>query len=158
MNKIDKVKAWAFEAHKNQKYGDNPYTFHLEMVVNNLKRITNDEDVIVAGWLHDSVEDTYLNVEDIRKEFGEKVAELVFAVTGVGNNRKERLLDVLSKIPNVSGSELIKLADRLSNVSSSINEGKTSLTKMYKKEHDEIKVVFPDNILKKELDTLMNNF
>src|SRR5690606_11818693 len=98
-----------------------------------------------------------VSIENIRDLFGERVANFVWAVTGIGKNRKERMANILEKIPTVQGSNLLKLADRLSNVSSTIKTDNHGLFKMYQKEHDVMKTIFPvDNILFKELENLMN--
>jgi (p)ppGpp synthase/HD superfamily hydrolase len=70
------------EKHKNQKYGSEPYSVHLEAVVENLKQHgVYDEEVIAAAWLHDSIEDQDVTYEDIDRAFGRRVADLVHAVT-----------------------------------------------------------------------------
>lgn len=54
-----------------------PYVVHPFAVAMILDRMGFDEDVVVAGLLHDAVEDTEATLEDVRAEFGAKVAELV---------------------------------------------------------------------------------
>ncbi len=56
--------AWAQEFHRNQKYGNEPYTKHLEDVIAVLKRFgIKSSCVLVEAWLHDAVEDTPLTIE-----------------------------------------------------------------------------------------------
>lgn len=95
----------------------------------------NTEDLIIAAILHDTVEDTDLTVADIRSQFGWTVADIVFAVTDApAKNRKWRKALTYWKIRNQAGAELIKLADRLHNVTrSKPNEGKYFA--MYQEEH-----------------------
>ena len=67
------------EAHKGQyRKGTNvPYISHLVNVMKILCEIGCSEEVIVAGILHDVLEDTDISIEQVEKEFGQGVAELV---------------------------------------------------------------------------------
>lgn len=85
------AKEFAEFHHRNQLYGGNPYPYHLEWVYDTLVFFEQTDSAILdASWLHDVVEDTDVTIEDIEKEFGAEVAEYVWAVTGIGNNRLER--------------------------------------------------------------------
>ena len=66
------------EAHSNQlrKSGD-PFITHPLEVAKILTSIKLDADSIVAGLLHDTLEDTNLNIEEINKNFGNQIVELV---------------------------------------------------------------------------------
>jgi (p)ppGpp synthase/HD superfamily hydrolase len=93
MDRVTRAKYYAELAHSGQTYNDEvPYSVHLGQVVDVLRRFgVSDDDIYCAAWLHDSIEDTRVSYNDIRDRFGEKVAELVFAVTNErGRNRKER--------------------------------------------------------------------
>jgi (p)ppGpp synthase/HD superfamily hydrolase len=70
------VAAWA---HRNQvrKGTDIPYIAHPLAVGLMLARAGCSDEVVTAGILHDTVEDTALTVDDLRREFGEKVASIV---------------------------------------------------------------------------------
>ena len=119
----------ATEAHKNQlrKTGE-PYIIHPLAVKKILEEWKMDEDTIIAGILHDTVEDTDLKLEDIKKEFGESVAFLVDGVTKLGQVRKN-MNDLDTYLPETrdnflrlmiaTGNDIrvliIKLADRLHN-------------------------------------------
>lgn len=152
------AKCLAIEAHAYQMYGDLPYRRHLEDVVSTLYEVTDQEEILAAGWLHDAIEDTELSLETIRNRTSVYVGDLVWAVTGVGKNRKERLADVMVKIPRVPGAALLKLADRYSNVRANVKEGNSGLFSMYKKEWPLISRVLPDPEtceLRRRLDTLM---
>jgi len=134
------AKEFAIAAHGEQKYGDLPYSYHLEKVAEALERFGyNDPELISAAWLHDVVEDTDTTIEEVRKEFGDRVAELVFAVTNEpGINRKERHSKTYIKIKKLSDAIVLKLADRIANTESSI-ETKSKLLGMYKKEFPHFK-------------------
>ena len=76
---------FAAEAHKDQKRkSGEPYIIHPLWVGIILADLEMDKETIVAGMLHDTVEDTEMTVEDITREFGEEVALLVDGVTKLG--------------------------------------------------------------------------
>jgi (p)ppGpp synthase/HD superfamily hydrolase len=134
VSRINKARAFAAEAHKDTRYGDLPFTYHLDAVVKNMGETT--EDGIVAARLHDVVEDTPVTLHDIREAFGGNVARLVDCVTDEpGKNRKERKAGMYKKL--AAGPPLarrVKLADRIANMEASI-EGDLAL--MYIKEFPE---------------------
>lgn len=121
-----RAKEFATKAHESQfrKYNNQPYITHPERVVCAISGHTLYEDVLVAAWLHDVVEDTNISLETIRQEFGENVAKIVNELTNVYTkenypnlNRKERKkleLERLSKISNEA--KLIKTFDRIDNL------------------------------------------
>ena len=145
-----RAKALAVEAHKDQKYGIHPYVVHLADVVSRVKTITQNPEIIAAAWLHDTVEDTGVSIDQIRQYFGDNVANMVWAVTGQGSNRKEKMANAIAKIAQTPGSELVKSADRLSNVSSSLANNPKKL-QMYKDEHKALSTVLGNNALAIEL-------
>ena len=152
---VDRARLVARAAHKGQKYGEQPYTIHLEDVVRRVKQITTDPEVIAAAWLHDSVEDSPLvTIDDIRKMFGSRVADLVWAVTNQGDDRAAKIASVIEKIPKTPGAELVKSADRLSNASASKAEKKMSLYIMYRDEQALLGPVLGNNALVHELNKL----
>ena len=79
---IEKAYKVASEAHKNQfrKSGE-PYIIHPLNVAIILADLKLDKETIVAGILHDVVEDTVMTEDDLRREFGDDVALLVDGVT-----------------------------------------------------------------------------
>jgi len=120
MNRERRARAFAEKHHADQKYGDKPYITHLEAVVEILRSTSSDE-LICAGWLHDVIEDAQVAVSDVASVVGEEVALLVWAVTGVGKNRKERNASMYRKIRDypTEDAATLKLADRLANVRAS---------------------------------------
>lgn len=68
-------KEFALNAHKSQtrKGKITPYSFHLYLVNNILETLTEDPDIIATGWLHDTVEDTVVSLEDIKREFNDEI-------------------------------------------------------------------------------------
>lgn len=117
-------KAAAIAAHGMQRYGDKPYWRHLQDVEDVLKDYGfTSSDYQAAAWLHDAIEDTATTYEDIATNFGNEVAVLVFAVTGVGHNRKTRQASIMKKLHNTKAACPLKLADRIANLEAAIEEG-----------------------------------
>ena len=127
---IEKAYNIASEAHKNQlrKSGE-PYIIHPLYVAIILADLEMDKETIVAGLLHDVVEDTILTTEEVRAEFGDDVALLVDGVTKmkklmlqgeVVTDRLEMQAENLRKMFLAMAKDirviLIKLADRLHNM------------------------------------------
>ena len=136
-------KDFAIKAHGDQKYGDEPYSKHLEDVVNIARcwmpnHIASDEIergvLISAAWLHDVLEDTDVEYKELNHNFGNNIALLVWAVTDEpGKNRKERKAKTLPKIRKFGPPAVfIKVCDRIANIGNCSD----SLYKMYSKEHE----------------------
>ena len=82
---IQKAYEVAREAHKDQKRkSGEPYIIHPLCVGIILADLELDKETIVAGLLHDAVEDTWMTYEEVEKEFGSEVALLVDGVTKLG--------------------------------------------------------------------------
>ena len=128
--RIERAIEVARKAHEGQfrKTGE-PYIIHPLAVKKILEEWGMDEDTIIAGILHDTVEDTDLTLDDIRKEFGESVAFLVDGVTKLSTAR-DGMRDIDTYLPETKNNFLrlmialgddirvliIKLADRLHNL------------------------------------------
>ena len=120
----------AKKAHTGQfrKTGE-PYIVHPLAVKKILEEWGMDEDTIIAGILHDTVEDTNLTLDEIRQEFGESVAFLVDGVTKLSTARngmrdidtylpatKDNFLRLMIALGDDIRVLIIKLADRLHNL------------------------------------------
>ena len=122
---------------EGKKYGGKPYTFHLFQVLQLVKARTplEDEEIRAAAILHDIIEDTDMTREDVERDFGPRVARIVWAVTdGEGKNRRERHKAMFQKVQGDDDALLVKLADRYANVEHSW-ETKSPLLFMYYREY-----------------------
>ena len=80
MREIEKkAKQFAYEAHKGMKRKgkDTPFIYHLKSVNLYLESLTDDEEILAAGWLHDVIEDTPVTLEELKKEFNRTVCRYV---------------------------------------------------------------------------------
>jgi RelA/SpoT family (p)ppGpp synthetase len=102
---IKKALEFAIKAHKGQyrKSGEE-YVTHPILVAAIVAYITNDETMTISALLHDVVEDTDYSIDDIKKSFGEDVANIVEGLTKIVEIRSEEL------IPSTSDEKLIKSA------------------------------------------------
>lgn len=100
--------------------------------------------LLVAAWLHDTVEDTHATIRQVARTFGLKVARLVWPVTGVGDTRKIRNADMARKIEKYPLSAILKCADRISNVEHSTKGSKHHT--MYAKEMDSFATYIKPNV------------
>ena len=136
----------AEKAHANQSYDIYPYMYHIQQVLHIARSLTSDTDVLVACVLHDALEDSELSYNDIKKAFGVEVAEIVYRVTDeLGRNRKERKEKTYPKIKSNYKAVIVKICDRIANMTHS-KEYNKPMFKMYQKEHKD----FFDNLYQKE--------
>jgi (p)ppGpp synthase/HD superfamily hydrolase len=100
--------------------GNEPYINHLAEVANLLAAATDgaDAELVAAGWLHDTIEDTQTTREELAQEFSAHVAALVVEVTDDMTlpKSKRRRLQVLDAPKKSPGAKLIKIADKISNI------------------------------------------
>ena len=123
---VEKAYAIADNAHKDQKRkSGEPYIIHPLCVAIILAELELDKETIVAGILHDVVEDTVMSTEEIAKEFSEEIALLVDGVTkltqlDLSQDKIEIQAENLRKMFLAMAKDirviLIKLADRLHNL------------------------------------------
>jgi len=114
---------FAAAKHRNQRRkdkGKTPYVNHLIDVADLLCNVggVKDTEVIVAGILHDTIEDTETYEQEIREVFGETVAQYVLEVTDDKSLpvQERKRLQVVKAAKSSFGAKQIKLADKCSNV------------------------------------------
>lgn len=177
--KIQKSIRFAWKVHKGQfrKGKDEPYIVHLLTVSLILSKVTKDEDIIIAGILHDTIEDCEprgsMTKELLEKEFGVEVAKIVDDLTEQDKSlpwaeRKRLALEHASQMDKKS--LLVKSADVLHNMTDQIadykkegdamfekfNAGKQMQLERYEKLIAAINKTYPKNPLKSDLeDNLM---
>lgn len=100
----------AEEAHREQKRASGePYITHCLAVAGILAELRVPAEVVAAGLLHDTVEDTYITLEDLRRDFGETIAHLVDGVTKMSTlprvSREEQAIREGEKPPQETNSE-----------------------------------------------------
>ena len=112
---VDKALEFASEKHKGQLDDQGrPYFFaHIVQVHSILKDVTDDEEVLCAGILHDVIEDTDTSYDDLIREFNKPIADLVRELTQQGS------WDTGYYFPHLKTRKavMVKFADRLSNLS-----------------------------------------
>jgi (p)ppGpp synthase/HD superfamily hydrolase len=128
MTLVEKARAFATAAHaavgQLRKYTFEPYIVHPAEVAALVATVPgHTPEMIAAAWLHDTVEDTGVTSELIRKEFGDEVAELVGWLTDVsrpdhGNRAARKAVDRAHTAGAPAAAQTIKLADLIANTRS----------------------------------------
>lgn len=115
-----RAKTFAEKAHKGQqrKSSNVPYITHPIRVAERLERAGFCDEIICAAYLHDVVEDTPYEMEDIEKEFGPRVAHLVAAHTeNKSKSWQERKQHTIDTIKNAEKEvKYLIVADKLDNL------------------------------------------
>lgn len=123
---LDRAIIFAVKAHHNsERRGKGfPYIVHPMEAVEIVATITSDQELLAAAALHDTVEDTDVTLEDIRHEFGDRVASIVEAesdknIEGVSETdtwmeRKQTAIDRLRQAP--LDAKIVAMGDKLSNM------------------------------------------
>ncbi len=120
----------AAKAHEEQsRKGSNiPYIVHPFEVAMILQENGGDTEMIVAGILHDTLEDTYVTPDNIRKKFGKVILDMVIGASEELQDRdttpwKERKTHTIEYVKNANiRVKLITCADKLSNIRSMIRD------------------------------------
>jgi (p)ppGpp synthase/HD superfamily hydrolase len=154
---------WCIDKHKETNhYYDTylPYEFHLRMVSKvaedfiNLIPDSNDgntslrNDILLACYGHDLIEDTRVSYNDCKNKLGIYVADIIYAVSNEkGKNRAERANDKYYQgIRETEGASFVKICDRIANIQYSKMTG-SEMFEMYQKENSK----FINSVLKPEL-------
>lgn len=123
---LDRAIVFAVHAHHNsERRGKGfPYIVHPMEAVEIVATITPDQELLAAAALHDTVEDTDVTEDELRREFGDRIAELVHAesdqpVEGVSEEeswyiRKQAAIDRLAAASH--DAKIVAMGDKLSNM------------------------------------------
>lgn len=124
---VDKAIHFAVNAHSGTERRGKafPYVIHVMEAMEIVATITNDPELLAAAALHDTVEDTEVTLEQIRAEFGERVAAMVEAESDPADqsgrtesqswrDRKQAAIDRLARAPH--DAKVVALGDKLSNM------------------------------------------
>ncbi|MCQ2609981.1 MAG: HD domain-containing protein [Lachnospiraceae bacterium] len=123
---LDKAIIYAVNAHAGveRRGKDIPYIVHPIEAVAIVATITKDQELLAAAALHDVVEDTDKTEDDIRKEFGDRVARLVASESDLvcegmseeesWKKRKQYAIDRLAKLDR--DGKIVASGDKLSNI------------------------------------------
>ena len=150
---FDKAALFAINAHANtERRGKGfPYIIHPMEAAEIVATITNDQEILAAAMLHDVIEDCDVSIEEIRKEFGDRVAALVASESdkqfpGLSEEeswkaRKQFAIDRLKGLPR--DGKIVALGDKLSNM--------RAIARDYKVQGEKLWVMFhaPDPSLHK---------
>ena len=123
---FDRAVLFAVKAHAGtERRGKGfPYIIHPMEAAEIVATMTSDQELLAAAVLHDVVEDTDVNVEDLRREFGPRIAGLVASESDVfeegvseedsWHSRKRAAIDRLARASH--DSKIVALGDKLSNM------------------------------------------
>ena len=123
---FDRAARYAIEAHAGTERRGKafPYIIHPMAAAAIVATITSDPEILAAAVLHDVVEDTDRTVEDLRREFGPRIAELVadesddpmahLSEEASWHARKQAAIDRLAQAPH--DAKVVAMGDKLSNM------------------------------------------
>jgi (p)ppGpp synthase/HD superfamily hydrolase len=122
----------ASSAHKNDKWGELPYTVHLALVANEIRLICPERPILeAAAWLHDVIEDHPEYAEEVKNEFPE-VYDIVRMVSRVeGETYSEFIQRILDSYDD--DAIMLKLADMRVNLGNLAESSKVGLRERYEK-------------------------
>ena len=118
---LDRAIVFAVKAHAGtERRGKGfPYIIHPMEAVEIVATITPDQEILAAAALHDTVEDTDVTIQDIRREFGDRIASLVQTESvgddeGTWHERKKKAIDLIARAP--LDAKIVAMGDKLSNM------------------------------------------
>ena len=131
---------------QKRKYTGDPYIVHPGAVADIVRSVPHDEEMLAAAWLHDTVEDTGVLIDEIRREFGADVADLVGwltdVVTPADGGRAARMeinLQHTAKAP--PRAHTVKLADLINNSESILAHDRDFAMKYLREKWDTLGVL-----------------
>jgi guanosine-3',5'-bis(diphosphate) 3'-pyrophosphohydrolase len=164
-----KALSFSAEKHTKQRRKDidkTPYINHPISLANILaQRWVIDENVLCAAILHDTIEDTETTVDELQEHFGEKITSIVLEVTDdkslEKSVRKQKQVEHAATISHEA--KLVKLADKIANITDIINSPPADWSTDRKKDYFNWAKAVVDNLrgahqgLEKDFDDLINN-
>lgn len=142
---IDKAIIFAVKAHANtERRGKGfPYIIHPLEALEIVSTMTSDRDLLAAAVLHDTVEDTEVTLEQLRAEFGDRVAKLVEEESDTGipgfskelcwRERKQLALDRLKCLER--DAKIVTMGDKLSNMRAIARDYRTEGDSLWNRFH-----------------------
>jgi guanosine-3',5'-bis(diphosphate) 3'-pyrophosphohydrolase len=163
-----KALSFSAEKHTKQRRKDidkTPYINHPISLANILaQRWVIDENVLCAAILHDTIEDTETTVDELQEHFGEKITSIVLEVTDdkslEKSVRKQKQVEHAASISHEA--KLVKLADKIANITDIINTPPADWSTDRKKEYFDWAKAVVDNLrgahqgLEKDFDDLIH--
>lgn len=123
---LDRAIVFAVNAHHNtERRGKGfPYIIHPLEAVEIVATITPDQELLAAAALHDTVEDTDVTIDDIRHEFGDRIADIVFSESdqfadGISEEDSwhDRKKTAIERLKNATyDAKIVAMGDKLSNM------------------------------------------
>ena len=165
---VERAKAFATRFHESvghvRKYTGEAYTEHLQAVADMVESVSGSPEMIAAAWLHDVVEDTPATLDQVQKEFGVLVAELVRELTDVsrpedGNREARKAIDRAHLAEASVKAKTIKVADLIDN-SRSVLEHDQRFAKTYMREKQLLLEVLreADEFLHREATAIVDSY
>lgn len=108
---INRAANFAINAYDEKQYGGKPYRYHLKKVYDNTVRFGGTAASRVAGILHDVLKDKLTTTEELKKQFGAKVANIVELVTDQGSKE-----ETYQRIRTNPEAVYVELCNRLANI------------------------------------------
>ena len=138
MEQLIKAIEFSARAHRNQlrKRTDIPYITHPFAVALLLQEANCSKQVVIAGLLHDTIEDTSITLEDIKREFGDPIAHIVEACSEPDKSqpwelRKQHTIDHLKELS--AEAKMVMCADKFHNLMTIALEKKSVGDKVWAK-------------------------
>lgn len=115
---LEKAYRFAKKNHEGQvrKFSKKLYLTHVVRTAKIVLHYTNDETMVAAALLHDIVEDTDIEIEEIYREFGNEICVIVKQLTLVKGARQKKIVLKEKVLRMSSKAKIVKLADRTANV------------------------------------------
>ena len=123
---------------QRRKYTDQPYIVHPIRVADIVDKFGGTDEMIMAAYLHDVVEDTAVSIDDIKDMFGAEIARIVDGLTDVskpedGNRAVRKAIDRVHSADASYEAQFVKCADMIDNASD-IGDNDPSFNVVYRKE------------------------